>query len=51
MQERVDKAVAATGVQVVLDPEAVRHFFEVVEKQRSRDADPGRYRDVDQDAP
>ena len=55
VRERVDaamdKAVAARGVQLVLDPEAVRDFFEVMQKQRSRDLDPGRLQDVDQNAP
>ena len=47
----VDKAVAARGVQLVLDPEAVRDFLEVMQKQRSRDLDLGRLRDMDQNAP
>ena len=47
----MDKAVAARGAQLVLDPEAVRMFLEVAREQRLRDLDPGRWRDVDQGAP
>lgn len=50
VRDRVDTAAVAAGAKLVLDPEAVRHFFEVMQNQRSRDLDPGRFRDVDQSA-
>jgi hypothetical protein len=50
VRERVEAAVAAAEPEVVLNPDAVRDFFEFTQKQRQRDLDPGRFRDVNFDA-
>lgn len=51
VRKRVEAAVAAAGPELMLDPDAVRYFFEFAQKQRQRDLDPGRFRDVNFDAP
>ncbi len=47
VQERVERA-AAELLGVALDPDAVRDFFARLQEQRSRDAAPTRFRDIDQ---
>ncbi len=47
VRERVETA-AAKVLGLALDPAAVRDFFTHLQEQRSRDTEPGRFRDIDQ---
>ena len=47
VREQVEQAAAKT-IGLALDPDAVRDFFEHLQKQRARDVEPGRLRDFDQ---
>ena len=47
VRERVETACAQC-VQQILDPEIVREVMQTIGEQRRRDANPGRFRDVDQ---
>ena len=47
VRERVERA-ACEVIGLALDPDAVRDFFAHLQEQRSRDTEPGRFRDIDQ---
>ena len=50
IRERVE-AACGERVRQMLDPEIVREVMQTIGEQRRRDADPGRFRDVDQGQP
>ncbi len=45
------EAACGERVRQMLDPEIVREVMQTIGEQRRRDADPGRFRDVDQGQP
>ena len=47
VREQVERAAMET-IGLARDPDAVRDFFEHLQKQRARDVEPGRLRDIDQ---